>query len=175
MRSANGPAASPRNSTFAAVKPFRIWLRSASDSVTVFSCVESSTNGSLEMTAADPVAPGLVLGVVVGPPPQALATRPSARANTTGTRRFRINDPPFGETPATICLSRRERLRSAAPIEWAQRGGKRMAKLSSAQLDAYRRDGYVLYHDQLFGSDEMERLTTIFEEQLAQKGEKLSD
>lgn len=50
-----------------------------------------------------------------------------------------------------------------------------MAKLTGAQVEAYRRDGYVLYHDQLFKPDEMERLRTIFEEQLAQKGEKLSD
>ena len=50
-----------------------------------------------------------------------------------------------------------------------------MAKLTSAQVEAYRRDGYLLYHDQLFSSNEMERLNTIFEEQLAQKGEKLSD
>ena len=50
-----------------------------------------------------------------------------------------------------------------------------MAKLTGAQFEAYRQDGYVLYHDQLFRPDEMERLTTIFEEQLAQKGEKLSD
>jgi len=50
-----------------------------------------------------------------------------------------------------------------------------MARLTDPQVQAYRRDGYVVYHDQLFPPEEMTRLTAIFEEQLAQKGSKLSD
>ena len=50
-----------------------------------------------------------------------------------------------------------------------------MAKLTKAQLEQYRRDGYTLHHDQLFSSSELGKLTEIFEDQLAQKGSKLSD
>jgi ectoine hydroxylase-related dioxygenase (phytanoyl-CoA dioxygenase family) len=50
-----------------------------------------------------------------------------------------------------------------------------VATLTDTQLDAYRKDGFLLVHEQIFGGDELARLTAVFEEQLAQKGEKLSD
>src|SRR5437660_10719403 len=50
-----------------------------------------------------------------------------------------------------------------------------MTALSDAQLEAYRRDGFLLVHEQLFRSDELGQLTANFEEQLAQLGGKLSD
>lgn len=50
-----------------------------------------------------------------------------------------------------------------------------MATLTHAQIQAYRRHGYVINHEQLFRPDEMALLRNIFEEQLAQKGAKLSD
>lgn len=39
----------------------------------------------------------------------------------------------------------------------------------------YRNKGYFLFRDQLFNSDELQNLTEIFEEHLAEKGDKLSD
>jgi ectoine hydroxylase-related dioxygenase (phytanoyl-CoA dioxygenase family) len=50
-----------------------------------------------------------------------------------------------------------------------------MATLTDPQIASYGRDGYFIYHDQLFPPDELALLTSIFEEQLAQKGETLSD
>lgn len=50
-----------------------------------------------------------------------------------------------------------------------------MARLTYPQVESYRRDGYVIRHDQLFPLDELAMLTSIFEEQLAQKGDTLSD
>jgi hypothetical protein len=55
------------------------------------------TNGSLEMVAAGAAVPppGVLDAVVVPePPPHALASRPSARANVRGTRRTLIDEPP---------------------------------------------------------------------------------
>jgi len=39
----------------------------------------------------------------------------------------------------------------------------------------YRKNGYVLHHKQIFSPEKFARLNEIFEEQLAQKGDKLSD
>jgi ectoine hydroxylase-related dioxygenase (phytanoyl-CoA dioxygenase family) len=39
----------------------------------------------------------------------------------------------------------------------------------------YRQNGYVLYHQQLFSREKLDRLRAIFEEHLAEKGSKLSD
>lgn len=50
-----------------------------------------------------------------------------------------------------------------------------MAALTELELEGYRRDGYVIYRHQLFPQEQLTLLTTIFEDQLAQKGEKLSD
>jgi len=50
-----------------------------------------------------------------------------------------------------------------------------MATLTELEVEGYRRDGYVIYRHQLFPQDQLGLLTTILEEQLAQKGEKLSD
>jgi chlorinating enzyme len=47
--------------------------------------------------------------------------------------------------------------------------------LSSQDIDFYRRNGYLLYHHQLFSDAKLEKLTAIFEEHLADKGSKLSD
>jgi ectoine hydroxylase-related dioxygenase (phytanoyl-CoA dioxygenase family) len=48
-------------------------------------------------------------------------------------------------------------------------------KLTQAEADHYRSDGYHLYKKQLFATGELQKLTGIFEEQLAAKGSKLSD
>ncbi len=50
-----------------------------------------------------------------------------------------------------------------------------MGKLTTEEIQTYRRDGYVLYHKPLFSPETFARLHTIFEEQLAEKGAKLSD
>ncbi|WP_313639087.1 phytanoyl-CoA dioxygenase family protein [Paenibacillus sp.] len=43
------------------------------------------------------------------------------------------------------------------------------------KVDFYQNNGYFLHKKQLFSADKMSKLQTIFEEQLAQKGSKLSD
>jgi len=48
-------------------------------------------------------------------------------------------------------------------------------KLTQEEVDFYRRNGYFLYKKPLFGPEKMSELTAIFEDQLAQKGSKLSD
>jgi len=50
-----------------------------------------------------------------------------------------------------------------------------MATLAADQAQDYRRDGYALYHRQLFAPERLARLQGIFEEHLAEKGSKLSD
>jgi ectoine hydroxylase-related dioxygenase (phytanoyl-CoA dioxygenase family) len=50
-----------------------------------------------------------------------------------------------------------------------------MAMLTAQQVQDYRRDGYTLYHQQVFAPERLEQLASIFEEHLAQKGSKLSD
>ena len=50
-----------------------------------------------------------------------------------------------------------------------------MAKLTAEQIESFRKDGYALYTDQLFQPDKFTRLHDIFEEHLADKGDKLSD
>lgn len=50
-----------------------------------------------------------------------------------------------------------------------------MATLMEQQVQGYRRDGYILYHHQLFAPERLEKLAGIFEEHLAEKGSKLSD
>lgn len=50
-----------------------------------------------------------------------------------------------------------------------------MALLSQEDVDVYWDRGYFLYHKQLFSPQKLNRLTEIFEEHLANKGEKLSD
>lgn len=50
-----------------------------------------------------------------------------------------------------------------------------MAVLSSQDINHYREDGYVLYHHPLFPAEKHAHLVSIFEEHLAQKGDKLSD
>lgn len=50
-----------------------------------------------------------------------------------------------------------------------------MSKLSHEEIAFYRKNGYSLHKRQLFSSEKMARLTNIFEEQLALKGNKLSD
>ena len=46
---------------------------------------------------------------------------------------------------------------------------------SNAGVDFYKENGYLLNHKQVFSADEFTRLNAIFEEQLALKGDKLSD
>lgn len=46
---------------------------------------------------------------------------------------------------------------------------------SDADVDFYKENGYLLNHRQVFTPDEFARLNSIFEEQLALKGDKLSD
>jgi ectoine hydroxylase-related dioxygenase (phytanoyl-CoA dioxygenase family) len=50
-----------------------------------------------------------------------------------------------------------------------------MATLAPDALDFYRENGYLLYHQPLFSEEKFERLRSIFEEHLAEKGDKLSD
>lgn len=50
-----------------------------------------------------------------------------------------------------------------------------MATLSPEDVRFYRDHGYYLHHQQLFGPEKMAQLRAIFEEHLADKGEKLSD
>jgi len=47
--------------------------------------------------------------------------------------------------------------------------------MTSAELDFYQANGYLLHHQPVFTPDKFARLTAIFEEQLALKGDKLSD
>ncbi|MGN7359625.1 phytanoyl-CoA dioxygenase family protein [Paenibacillus sp. SAF-054] len=49
------------------------------------------------------------------------------------------------------------------------------AKLTMEQVQDYRKDGYALYKKQLFSPERFTELKQIFEEQLAEKGNKLSD
>lgn len=50
-----------------------------------------------------------------------------------------------------------------------------MGKLTAEQVEFYRQNGYLLYHDQVFPADRLTSLRAIFEEQLANRGAKLSD
>lgn len=50
-----------------------------------------------------------------------------------------------------------------------------MSKLTKEEVDYYDRNGYLLYHKQLFSEDMLAELRGIFEELLAAKGSKLSD
>lgn len=47
--------------------------------------------------------------------------------------------------------------------------------LTRSDVNFYRENGYLLYHQQVFSPHRLAALTTIFEEHLAQKGAKLSD
>lgn len=49
------------------------------------------------------------------------------------------------------------------------------SKLTAEEINSYRKDGYALYKKQLFSPDKFGMLKQIFEEQLAEKGDKLSD
>ncbi|QHT61276.1 phytanoyl-CoA dioxygenase family protein [Paenibacillus lycopersici] len=50
-----------------------------------------------------------------------------------------------------------------------------MSKLTAEEVTFYREQGYHLYKKPVFSAEKMARLTAIFEEQLAEKGAKLSD
>jgi ectoine hydroxylase-related dioxygenase (phytanoyl-CoA dioxygenase family) len=50
-----------------------------------------------------------------------------------------------------------------------------MKELSPETVTQFYQQGYCLYHQQLFSPEKFAQLRGIFEEQLAQKGEKLSD
>lgn len=50
-----------------------------------------------------------------------------------------------------------------------------MSKLTAQEVAFYREQGYHLYKKPLFSPEKMAKLTSIFEEQLAEKGSKLSD
>jgi ectoine hydroxylase-related dioxygenase (phytanoyl-CoA dioxygenase family) len=50
-----------------------------------------------------------------------------------------------------------------------------MATLTAEEISFFQEQGYTLYHHQLFSPETFAELQTIFEEQLALKGEKLSD
>ncbi len=49
------------------------------------------------------------------------------------------------------------------------------APLTAQEVADYRKNGYLLYHKQLFTPEEFASLKSIFEEHLANKGSKLSD
>lgn len=49
------------------------------------------------------------------------------------------------------------------------------ARLSNNDVAFYQQNGYFLYHHQVFSAEKLSRLQAIFEEHLAQKGNKLSD
>lgn len=50
-----------------------------------------------------------------------------------------------------------------------------MGKLTQQELEFYNKNGYFLYKKQLFSEEKLNRLVDIFEEHLAEKGDKLSD
>lgn len=50
-----------------------------------------------------------------------------------------------------------------------------MTKLTKEEVQYYHKNGYFLYHKQLFSAEKLNELSGIFEEQLAAKGSKLSD
>lgn len=50
-----------------------------------------------------------------------------------------------------------------------------MATLQTDELAFYRHNGYALYHEPLFSAEKFAALQGIFEQHLAQKGDKLSD
>jgi ectoine hydroxylase-related dioxygenase (phytanoyl-CoA dioxygenase family) len=50
-----------------------------------------------------------------------------------------------------------------------------MRLLTPDEVAAFRQNGYLLYHEQLFSPEKFERLSKIFAEHLADKGDKLSD
>ncbi|NED95876.1 phytanoyl-CoA dioxygenase family protein [Phytoactinopolyspora alkaliphila] len=50
-----------------------------------------------------------------------------------------------------------------------------MRQLSSEEVEAFRKNGYLLHNEQLFSAEKFDRLSDIFAEHLADKGEKLSD
>ena len=50
-----------------------------------------------------------------------------------------------------------------------------MGQLTSEQVAGYRQDGFALYHKPLFSAERFALLNTIFEQQLAEKGARLSD
>ncbi len=47
--------------------------------------------------------------------------------------------------------------------------------LTAQDIASYQQNGYLLYHQPVFSPDKMARLSGIFEEHLADKGDKLSD
>ncbi|MBA2940934.1 phytanoyl-CoA dioxygenase family protein [Paenibacillus sp. CGMCC 1.16610] len=50
-----------------------------------------------------------------------------------------------------------------------------MSQLTKEEVAFYKKNGYLLHHKQLFSAEKLAELTAIFEDQLAQKGSKLSD
>jgi ectoine hydroxylase-related dioxygenase (phytanoyl-CoA dioxygenase family) len=50
-----------------------------------------------------------------------------------------------------------------------------MGWLTTEEVHSYRQNGFVLSHEPLFSQDGFARLCTVFEHQLAEKGDKLSD
>ncbi|MEJ7653330.1 MAG: hypothetical protein WKH64_08290 [Chloroflexia bacterium] len=50
-----------------------------------------------------------------------------------------------------------------------------MATLSEGRVEQYDRQGYLLYNEQLFSPERLDGLRGIFEQHLAEKGDKLSD
>lgn len=50
-----------------------------------------------------------------------------------------------------------------------------MSRVATQDVAAYRQQGYLLYHHQVFSPEKLAHLESIFEEHLAQKGSKLSD
>jgi ectoine hydroxylase-related dioxygenase (phytanoyl-CoA dioxygenase family) len=50
-----------------------------------------------------------------------------------------------------------------------------MGTLTKEQVDFYKKEGYLLHHKPLFSEDKLSQLNNIFEEHLAEKGDKLSD
>lgn len=49
------------------------------------------------------------------------------------------------------------------------------ARVASGQVDFYREHGYQIFEDQVFNKEKFDDLVRIFEEHLADKGDKLSD
>lgn len=52
---------------------------------------------------------------------------------------------------------------------------KQNNKLTAEEVQFYHKNGYLLHHKQVFSAEKFTELESIFEEQLAQKGSKLSD
>src|SRR5258708_1116411 len=63
-------------------------------------------------------------------------------------------------------------IRTAVFTDWRN---EMEPNLSPAQVETYKKNGYHIYKHPVFSPEKLAKLRAIFEEHLAQKGDKLSD